>query len=248
MQQHEDYPEPPTSAQFRTTRWSVVLRAGAEQLSPTNERQALEELCRTYWYPLYSFIRRKGHAPEAAEDLTQGFFLQLFARNSFVLASEERGRFRTFLLCALNHYLTNQWQMTQRQKRGGGSVILSLDVALAEARFGLEPVTTDTPERAFDRRWVEVLLGNVLARLRAEAEADGEVDRFDRLKSYLVEDRGESTFQEIATSMGCTEAAVKGVVRRLRARFREALRGEVAHTVASPDDVEVELRHLIASI
>lgn len=224
------------------------MRAGAEQLSPANERQALEELCRTYWYPLYSFIRRKGHSPEASEDLTQGFFLQLLARNSFVVASEERGRFRTFLLSALNHYLTNQWQMTQRQKRGGGTLVLSLDVAMAEERFGQEPATTDTPERAFDRRWIEVLLGNVLARLRAEAEADGEIDRFDCLKSYLVEDRGEATFQEIATSMGCSEAAVKGVVRRLRARFREVLREEVGHTVATPEEVEVELRHLIASI
>lgn len=248
MQQDEEYPVPATSAQFRTTRWSVVLRAGAEQLSSTLERQALEELCRTYWYPLYSFIRRKGHAPEVAEDLTQGFFLQLFARNSFVLASQERGRFRTFLLCALNHYLTNQWQMTQRQKRGGGAPMLSLDVALAEARFGQEPVTTDTPERAFDRRWVEVLLGNVLTRLRSEAEADGEVARFDRLKSYLVEDRGDETFQEIATSMGSTEAAVKGVVRRLRARFRVVLREEVAQTVSSSDEVETELRYLISSI
>jgi DNA-directed RNA polymerase specialized sigma24 family protein len=208
MQQDEEYQAPATSAQFRTTRWSVVLRAGAEQLSPTLERQALEELCRTYWYPLYSFIRRKGHAPEVAEDLTQGFFLQLLARNSFVLASEERGRFRTFLLCALNHYLTNQWQMTQRQKRGSGVLMLSLDVALAESRFGQEPVTTDSPERVFDRRWVEVLLGNVLARLRSEAEADGEVARFDRLKSFLVEDQGDETFQEIATSLGSTEAAV----------------------------------------
>lgn len=183
-----------------------------------------------------------------AEDLTQGFFLQLLARNSFVLASEERGRFRTFLFCALNHYLTNQWQMTQRQKRGGGVLMLSLDVALAESRFGQEPVTTDTPERVFDRRWVEVLLGNVLARLRSEAEADGEVARFDRLKSFLVEDQGDETFQEIATSLGSTEAAVKGVVRRLRARFRVALREEVAQTVLSPDEVETELRYLISSI
>ncbi len=248
MQQQEDYTEAPTPAQFRTTRWSVVLRAGVEQLSPTNERQALEELCRTYWYPLYSFIRRKGHAPEVSEDLTQGFFLQLFARNSFAVASEERGRFRTFLLCAQNHYLTNQWEMTRRQKRGGGVEVLSLDVALAEARFEREPATADTPERAFDRRWVEVILGNVLARLRAEAEADGEVARFDRLKSFLVEDRGEATFQEIAASTGSTEAAVKGVVRRMRARFREVLREEVAHTVASRDEIELELRHLIASI
>lgn len=248
MPENDSNPPPvPPGVQFRTTRWSVVLRAGAEQLSPEAERQAIEELCRTYWYPLYSFIRRKGHTAEAAEDLTQGFFEQLLERNSFAVANRDRGRFRTFLLSALSHYLANNWERSQRQKRGGGCQTISLDAALADERFSMEPATLDTPERAFDRRWVEALLARVLARLRAEAQAAGEEARFDQLKSYLVDDGNGLTFAELARQLGVTEAGVKGVVRRLRARFRELLRDEVAQTVASSDEVDQELRHLLGA-
>lgn len=239
---------PIPGAQFRTTRWSLVLRAGAEQLSPEEERRAIEELCRTYWYPLYSFIRRKGHNAESAEDLTQGFFEQLLERKSFAVANQDRGRFRTFLLSALSNFLTSSWEQARCQKRGGGSQLLSLDAVLADERFTLEPATSDTPERAFDRRWVEALLAKVLERLRADAEATGDGARFDRLKGYLVEDKGAGTFADVGRELGMTEAAIKGVVRRLRARFRELLREEVAHTVGRPDEVESELRHLLGAM
>lgn len=225
-----------------------MLRAGAEQLSPEDERRAIEELCRTYWYPLYSFIRRKGHSAEAAEDLTQGFFEQLLERRSFAVANQDRGRFRTFLLSALSNFLTSTWEHTRRQKRGGDNQILSLDAVLAEERYALEPAAAETPEHAFDRRWVEALLAAVLARMRAEAEAAGDGARFDRLKGYLVDDKGAGTFADLGREHGMTEAAIKGVVRRLRARFRELLREEVAHTVGSPDDVESELRHLLGAM
>jgi RNA polymerase sigma-70 factor (ECF subfamily) len=226
----------------------LVLRAGAEQLSPEEERRAIEELCRTYWYPLYSFIRRKGHNAEAAEDLTQGFFEQLLERKSFAVANQDRGRFRTFLLSALSNFLTSAWEHARCQKRGGENPIVSLDAVLAEERYALEPATAETPERAFDRRWVEALLAAVLARVRAEAEAAGDGARFDRLKGYLVEDKGAGTFADLGRELGMTEAAIKGVVRRMRARFRELLREEVAHTVGSRDDVESELRHLLGAM
>ena len=238
----------PGAAQFRTTRWSLVLRAGEEQLSPADERRALEELCRAYWYPLYSFIRRRDYDPATAADLTQGFFLQLLERNSFTVADQQRGRFRTFLLAALGHYLANERAAANSLKRGGGVETLSLDLTVAEGRFATEPVMEDTPERAFDRRWVEVLLGNVLTKLRGEAAAIGEQERFDQLKGYLVDGDQGATFAVAAEKLGISEASLKGQVRRLRARFRQALRDEVAQTVASRSDVESELRHLMKAI
>ena len=238
----------PRAAQFRTTRWSLVLRAGEEQLSPADERRALEELCRAYWYPLFSFIRRRVYDPTTAADLTQGFFLQLLERNSFTVADQQRGRFRTFLLAALEHYLANERASANSLKRGGGVEIVSLDLTVAEGRFATEPSVEETPERAFDRRWVEVLLGNVLAKLRAEEVAAGERERFDQLKGYLLEGDQGMTFAVAAEKLGMTEASLKGQVRRLRARFRKALREEVAQTVASQSDVESELRHLMEAV
>ncbi len=248
MQSDQYIRQRPGAAQFRTTRWSLVLRAGEEQLSPADERRALEELCRAYWYPLYSFIRRRVYDPTTAADLTQGFFLQLLERNSFAVADQRRGRFRTFLLAALGNYLANEREAASSQKRGGGVEILSLDLAVAEGRFAAEPVVEETPERAFDRRWVEVLLGNVLAKLRAESVAAGEQERFDQLKGYLVEGDPGVTFAVAAERLGISEASLKGQVRRLRARFREMLREEVSQTVASRSDVESELRHLMEAI
>lgn len=248
MQSDHDMPVPMPGVQFRTTRWSVVLRAGAEQLSPEEERQALEDLCRTYWYPLYSFVRRKGYDAESAQDLTQGFFEQLLERNTFAVADRERGRFRTFLLHALTNYLHTAREKTLSQKRGGGHEHFSLDATIADERFALEPATHDTPERAYDRGWVETLLAKVMDLLRSEATRAGEEPRFERLKVFLVENQTAGTFAEMAETYGTTEASLKGHVRRLRARFRELLRDEVAQTVASGSDVDDELRYLISSL
>jgi RNA polymerase sigma factor (sigma-70 family) len=237
----------PAVPQFRTTRWSMVLRAGAEQLSEADERRALEELCRAYWYPLYSFVRRRGHGSHDAQDLTQAFFARLFEKNAFALADRERGRFRTFLLRALDNFLVNEWEKMQRQKRGGGCEVFSLDAQAAEERYTHEPSSALTPERAFERRWIETLLDRVLSRLRDESAAAGQGERFERLKVYLVEDRGTVSFDEMARQLQMTEAAVKGVVRRMRSRYRELLREEVAHTVASPDEVDSEIRYLMTT-
>jgi len=231
---------------FLTTRWTLVCRAGAEQLSADDERQALEELCRAYWYPLYVFVRRRGYDPHQSQDLTQAFFARLLEQRSFAVADRERGRFRSFLLAALNNFLASEWEHARRQKRGGGQPVLSLDATEAEDRFQHEPATTESAEKVFERRWIETLLDTVLARLAAEAAEQGFADRFGTLKLFLVEDRGTVSFAEMATRLGLTEAAVKGVVRRLRGRYRELVREEVAQTVASPDQVDSEIRYLMS--
>lgn len=233
------------AACFRTTRWSMVLRAGQE--NGETGLAALEELCRAYWYPLYLYVRRKGHDAHSAQDLTQAFFARLLEKNSLAVADQERGRFRTFLLSALKNFLHNEHEHATRQKRGGGAETFSLDAATAEERFQNEPSIQDTPEKIFERRWVETLLENVLARLREENRAAGELERFEVLKAFLVEDKGTVSFAEIGARLNMTEAAVKGVVRRLRGRYREIFREEVAHTVASPDEVDAEIRYLLTT-
>jgi RNA polymerase sigma-70 factor (ECF subfamily) len=247
MRPTEEIAGPPGQfAQFRTTHWSVVLRAGAA--SDSDERQcALEELCRTYWYPLYSFVRRRGSDPHEAQDLTQSFFARLLEKNSLALAEKERGRFRTFLLTAFSNFLVNEWERARRQKRGGGCQTISFDAASAEERYTLEPASAMTPEKAFEQRWIETLLEKTLSRLRDESAAEGQGDRFEQLKTFLSEDRGAVSFAEMASRLNTTEAAVKGVVRRLRARYRELLREEVAQTVSSPDEVEAEIRYLMTA-
>ncbi|HAM71348.1 MAG TPA: RNA polymerase subunit sigma-24 [Verrucomicrobiales bacterium] len=230
---------------FNTTRWSLVLSA-AEENQPA-AAQALEHLCRAYWYPLYSYIRRRGNNPDEAQDLTQAFFAHILEKNTLSSADRERGRFRTFLLTALNNFLVNQWERGQRQKRGSGQGAFSLDALIAEDRFDLEPVATGvTPERAFEQRWVESLLETVLRRLEEESAASGAAGKFDSLKVFLVEDRGTVSFAEMAARLGMTEAALKGVVRRMRSRYRELLREEVAQTVGHPSEVDSEIRYLIS--
>ncbi len=238
---------PPGDAiRFRTTRWSVVLRAG--QSSTDEASPALEELCRTYWYPLYLYVRRRGHDAHQAQDLTQGFFARLLEKNSFAVADPDRGRFRTFLLCALNNFLHNEHEHATRAKRGGGREMLPLEAEDAEQRFQNEPACHETPERIFERRWVETLLQRVITRLRQENIDAGDGERFEILKVYLVEDRGAVTFADMAPRLGLTEAGVKGVVRRLRGRYREILREEVAQTLDDPADVDSEIRHLLAAL
>lgn len=229
---------------FLTTHWSVVLMAG-EHGSP-NAVEALEKLCRTYWYPLYAFVRRKGHSPHDAQDLTQAFFARLLEKNYVAHADRERGRFRTFLLAALTHFLADEWDKARRLKRGGGREIVSFDAASAEERYRLEPTDQPDAARLYERRWVTTLFDQVLARLEQEFRDTGKGELFDGLKaSLLAEDTGPS-YAQLGKQLGLTEDAVKQAVHRMRRRYRELFREEIAQTVAGPREVEDELKHLFA--
>ena len=231
---------PPGARQFVTTHWSVVLRAGGDD--STVARAALEELCRAYWYPLYAFVRRQGRSPQDAEDLTQAFFTRLLEKSYIASADQEKGRFRTFLLIALKRFLANEWDREHAQKRGGFATVVSIDQSLAESRFGAEPAHQETPDVLFERQWAMTLLEQVMARLQSDCRAE----EFAYLRACLTKDDAALPYAEIGTRLNMTEAAVKMAVQRLRARYREMLREEIAKTLASPDDIEDELRHLFA--
>lgn len=231
---------------FCTTHWSLVLLA-RDQQSP-QAQQALAELCQTYWYPLYAYVRRRGHNPADAEDLTQGFFERLLAKDYLGDLTPGAGRFRSFLLTALKHFLANEWDRTQTRKRGGGQTIVSLDDQEAEIRYRLEPEDHVTPERLFDQRWALTVLERVLARLRAESAAGEKAALFDALKGFLSAEQPAGAYTETAARLGLKEGAVKVAVHRLRRRYGELLRAEIAQTVHDPADVEDEVRHLIAAL
>jgi RNA polymerase sigma-70 factor (ECF subfamily) len=228
---------------FATTHWSMVLAAGGS--SSPSAREALERLCRAYWFPLYGYVRSKGFSPQDAEDLTQEFFSRFLASDALRTVSQERGRFRAFLLASLNHFLANQWDRLRAQKRGGNRARLSLDAASAEQRLQLEPATDVTPDRLYECRWALTLLDAVLERLRAEMIAAGKLATFDALRGFLSDAAGTLSYAEAAARLGLTEVATRKSVQRLRQRYRELLREEVAHTVGAPHEVESELRHLL---
>jgi RNA polymerase sigma factor (sigma-70 family) len=226
---------------FATTHWSVVLHAGR---SDTNRaRDALENLCQVYWFPIYAYVRRRGRSPHDAQDLTQEFFARLLEQNWVAQADPERGRFRSFLLGALNHFLAKEWRKEHAQKRGGGIQIEHLDAA--EMRYGNEPVADTTPEQQFDRKWAVTLLDAVLQRLSVEFEHEDKAKVFELLKPCLVGAREAQPYATLSGALGMSEGALKVAVHRLRRRYRQLLREEVAQTVASPDEVEAEMRHLI---
>jgi len=231
---------------FATTHWSVVLAAGQQQSPQATE--ALEKLCRTYWYPLYAFVRRQGHNPEDAQDLTQEFFARFLAKEYFGRADPALGRFRNFLLACLKHFLSEQRRQAGRLKRGGGQTIVSWDSQTAEERYQSEPVDPVTPERVFDRHWALTLLERTLARLADEQSAAGKQEVFDRLRDYLWGERSGAGYAAMAGRLGLTEGALKVTVHRLRRRYRELLREEVAHTVAAVHEIDEELRYLITVI
>jgi len=232
--------------EFCTTHWSAVLRAAGET-SPEADR-ALDDLCRTYWYPLYAYVRRQGRSAEDAQDLTQEFFARLLERNAVRLADRERGRFRTFLLSSLKNFLINEWEKARAAKRGGGGVAFSLDEQDADGRYVMEPVDGLTPERIFEKRWAATLLANVLARLRQEYLAHDKGLLFDSLKPYVCGDTITEGYEEIAGRLGMSAGAVRVAMHRLRDMYRELLRAEVARTVESPVDIDEELRHLVAAL
>jgi len=229
---------------FATTHWSVVLAAG--QSGDMKSDVALEELCRTYWYPLYAFVRREGHAPHDAQDLTQAFFARLLEKNYVAQAERERGRFRTFLLAALTHFLADEWDKSQRQKRGGGREIVSFDAAAAEERYKIEPLDQLDAAKLYERRWLTTLLDQVLAQLEQEFRETGKESLFESLKSSLLAEDSGLSYAELGARLGLTESAVKQAVHRMRRRYRELFREEIAQTVAGPGEVEVELKHLFA--
>jgi RNA polymerase sigma factor (sigma-70 family) len=232
---------------FATTRWSVVLAAGIDVTS-AEAREALTTLCETYWYPLYAFLRGRGHSAEDAEDLTQAFFARMVEKQVFQQADRTRGRFRSFLLTSLIHFVANERDKRNAQKRGGGAPIVSLDVETAEDRFQLEPSTDETPERSFDRRWAIALLDRVTGRLQAEMARSEKPLHFDRLKTYLTGEEPHATYSQTGVELGMSEGAIKVAVHRLRKRFADLVRDEVAHTVSTADEVEDELRHLWNSV
>jgi len=233
-------------AVFVTTSWSVVLTAAR---SDTPRAQAaLEHLCQTYWYPLYAFVRRRGYSSEDAQDLTQAFFLTLLKSGSIGRADQSRGRFRSFLLGAAIHFLASERARVQAQKRGGGRPVLSLDLAAAEGRFDLEPAHNDTPDQTFDREWASTLLDAVLTRLESEYQQAGKSQLFAVLKQTLAGTSETQPYVVLAAQLGLLEGAVRVAVHRLRGRYRELLRAAIAETVASPEEVNSELRHLFKTI
>lgn len=209
-------------------------------------QKALAQLCHTYWYPLYAFVRRRGYDVHDAQDLTQEFLLRLIERKSLHSVAPERGRFRSFLLTALKNFLINEWSRSQRQKRGGGQILLSLDEELGEARYKIEPVESATPETLFERAWAATLLDRVLDLLRREYIASGKADLFEQLSPFLAGEKAAVTYAQIASQHGISEGAVKMAVLRLRQRYAACLRAEIAQTLEDPAEVEAEIRHLLA--
>jgi RNA polymerase sigma-70 factor (ECF subfamily) len=230
--------------QFASTHWSVVLAAG--DTGAVGADEALESLCRTYWYPLYVYVRRRGYAESDAQDLTQEFFGRLLAKKLLRRADPERGKFRSFLLKSLQHFLVNEWERARTRKRGDGQSQTSLDAHAAELRYRAEPALTQSLDEAYEKRWAATLIEAVLARLRADYAGSGRLDIFEALKPMIWGEQTPLSYPALGTQLRLTAGAVKVAVHRLRARYRELLRAEVALTVSSASEVDDELRHLIA--
>lgn len=222
-----------------------MLAAGRRH-TPQADR-ALEELCRTYWFPLYAYVRRRGHTKEDAEDLTQAFFARFLAKNYLEGLSAERGRFRAFLLASLKHFLVNEWKKSQRQKRGGGEPALSLDWQTADTQFQVAATGEPSPDKAFDREWAVALLAKVIERLRIECEAEERGRQFAELKLFLTAGKGALSHAAAARALGMDEGAVRVAVHRLRKRYRQLLREEIAQTLADPAAVDEEMRALFGA-
>jgi RNA polymerase sigma-70 factor (ECF subfamily) len=227
---------------FVTTRWSVVL--AAQDASAPEAATALETLCRTYWYPLYAYVRSTGRTPADAEDLTQEFFARLLAHDWLKAIAPEKGRFRAFLLMAVKRFLAKEWRREQAQKRGGGNRPLPLDTTVAESRFAAEPPLS--PDELYERRWALMLLEQALEQLHDEFRRAARQPEFDVLKPWLGAGRGDIPYADLAVRLATTEGAARVAVHRLRKRFREVFRQTIAQTVAGADDVEAEVRHLMS--
>ena len=236
----------PGPHRFATTHWSLVVTATADDASQTRARVALEELCRAYWYPLYAFVRYRGYSTHEAQDLTQSFFARIIETGGLASADPERGRFRSYLLGAMKHFLANEWQRARTKKRGGDVTIVELDALDPKARHAVEPARSTDPDAGFHREWALESTRRAMERLRAESEAGGKGEQFDALKGSLA--GLEPSRAETAARLGMTEGAVKVAVHRLRQRYRELLRAEIAETVSDPFDIDDEMRQLVTSL
>lgn len=237
---------PGARGRFATTQWSLVLAAG--ERGSAGAEEALAHLCSLYWYPVFAFVRRQGHPTDEAQDLTQGFFTRLIEKGDLAGADRSRGRFRSFLLTACQHFLSNERDRTRALKRGGGLLPVSIDVAAAEGRYARALAHSETPERLYEREWCLTLLAGVLDDLREEYGAAGKERVFDRLKDFLTADEDAGTHADAARDLGMTAAAVKVAVHRLRRRYREGLRRRVADTVETAQDIEEEIRYLLKTL
>lgn len=231
---------------FRSTHWSVVLAAGDSQSGQTHD--ALEKLCRAYWYPLYAFVRRQGWNEHDSQDLTQAFFAYLLEKKGIAKATPEKGKFRSFLLASLTNFLNNERDKRQRLKRGGGVEIVPLDLETGEARYRTEPVTQDSPERIFERQWAQTVVEQAASRLQNEFAATEQRERFKVLKDFLMGDSETLSYSAAAQQLGMSVPAVTSAIHRLRGRFREIFREEIAHTLDRPEDADEEIRYLLTAL
>jgi RNA polymerase sigma-70 factor (ECF subfamily) len=246
MHEPEQEEGPNSPRAFATTHWSVVVAAGQAESEPA--RGALETLCRAYWYPIYVYVRRKGHGPDDAQDLTQEFFTQLINKHHLRLADRHKGKFRTFLLATLDYFLAREWNRAHRQKRGGQFVFISLDQQKPEERYRLEPADSDTTEKKFLREWALAVLKQTMEALERECEADGKGDFFREVGNLLSGEREGGAYARISQRLAMTEGAVRVGVHRLRQRYGELLRGEIAQTVGNPQEVDEEMRCLVQAL
>jgi RNA polymerase sigma factor (sigma-70 family) len=230
---------------FATTHWTVVLAAG--QGSAPEAMAALEELCRTYWYPLYAYVRRQTANVEDAQDLTQAFFERFLEKNYLENVSSDKGRFRAFLLASLKHFLANEWDKAKRQKRGGGVPSVPLDWTRADTQFRHEPADLLSPDKLYDRAWAITLLERVITRLRDEAAADGKMQMFEELKPFLMVEKARVPYAEAATKLGIAEGGIRVAVHRLRRRYKELLRHEIQQTLSDPAQVDGEIQALFSA-
>jgi RNA polymerase sigma-70 factor (ECF subfamily) len=234
------------ASNFPTTSWSLVLAAGAH--STSDSRASLAALCKTYWPPIYAFIRRNGYDRDHAEDLTQAFFVTLLEKNYLAQADRERGRFRTFLLAAIKHFLANEWDKAHALKRGGGTPVVPIASGEAETWYAPDPVDPRTPEALFERRWALSLLEHVMTKLRIEFAAKDKSEYFDRLSELLNREPDADRYQKLAAELGASAGALRAAVHRMRRRYRDLLRAEIAETVATPEDVDDEIRFLLSAV
>jgi RNA polymerase sigma-70 factor (ECF subfamily) len=235
-----------TGGIFATTHWTVVLAAGRG--GSLQADVALEQLCRTYWFPLYAYVRRHGHSREDAEDLTQGFFARLLKKNCLEGVTSDGGKFRSFLLVALKRFLANEWDRANRQKRGGGAPPLSLDWQDAESRYQIAPADNLSPDKLYDRAWAVVVLERVITRLRDESGTEGKAGQYEQLKPFLMMGKSEMPYAQAAVALKMTEGAVRVAVHRLRRRYRELLREEIAQTLANPAQADEEMQALFSAL
>ena len=231
---------------FGTTPWTLVL--DAQSALTSRGQQAIASLCELYWYPLYAYLRRRGHSADDAQDLTQGFFAYVLEHHALDVVDRTRGRFRSFLLAALNHYVSNTRDKDRAEKRGGCTPRVSLDYCTAEARYIRELADRWTPETVFDRNWALAVLERVLARVCHDCHTAGKGELFEHLKVFLTGDRVDVSYHELARRLGVTDGALKQAVHRLRRRYRDVLYEEIGRTVSTLDDIEAELQYLMAAV